>query len=78
MHEDREMADHQVSEVAVHKSKGQDDLISARPKKNDSGPFNSSNSPFSWMLELIDLKKEKSFFETRVTERQAAGALSWE
>ena len=28
--------------------------------------------------EMIDLKKEKNFFETRVTEYQTGGALSWD
>jgi ribonucleoside-diphosphate reductase beta chain len=27
---------------------------------------------------MMDLKKEKNFFETRVTEYQTGGALSWE
>jgi ribonucleoside-diphosphate reductase beta chain len=26
----------------------------------------------------MDLRKEKNFFETRVTEYQTGGALSWE
>jgi ribonucleoside-diphosphate reductase beta chain len=30
------------------------------------------------MSEILDLKKEKNFFETRVTEYQTGGALSWE
>lgn len=34
-------------------------------------------NPFPWMSEIIDLKKEKNFFETRVTEYQS-GALRWE
>ena len=38
--------------------------------------FNASN-PFPWMSEVIDLKKEKNFFETRVTEYQTGGALEW-
>jgi ribonucleoside-diphosphate reductase beta chain len=38
--------------------------------------YNSSN-PFPWMSEIIDLKKEKNFFETRVTEYQTGGALEW-
>ena len=29
------------------------------------------------MSELIDLKKEKNFFETRVTEYQTGGSLEW-
>ena len=35
-------------------------------------------NPFPWMSETIDLKKEKNFFETRVTEYQNGGALSWD
>jgi hypothetical protein len=27
---------------------------------------------------MLDLKKEKNFFETRVIEYQAGGTLSWE
>jgi ribonucleoside-diphosphate reductase beta chain len=38
--------------------------------------YNSGN-PFPWMSEVIDLKKEKNFFETRVTEYQTGGALEW-
>lgn len=29
------------------------------------------------MSEVIDLKKEKNFFETRVTEYQPGGVLEW-
>jgi ribonucleoside-diphosphate reductase beta chain len=36
------------------------------------------SNPFPWMSELIDLKKEKNFFETRVIEYQAGGTLSWD
>jgi len=36
-----------------------------------------SANPFPWMSEVIDLKKEKNFFETRVTEYQTGGALEW-
>jgi ribonucleoside-diphosphate reductase beta chain len=35
-------------------------------------------NPFPWMSETIDLKKEKNFFETRVTEYQSGGALNWD
>ncbi len=38
--------------------------------------YNTPN-PFPWMSEIMDLKKEKNFFETRVTEYQQAGALEW-
>lgn len=34
-------------------------------------------NPFPWMAEMIDLRKEKNFFETRVTEYQTGGALEW-
>ena len=34
-------------------------------------------SPFPWMSEIMDLKKEKNFFETRVTEYQQSGSLEW-
>jgi ribonucleoside-diphosphate reductase beta chain len=37
-----------------------------------------ATNPFPWMAEMIDLKKEKNFFETRVTEYQTGGALSWD
>ena len=37
-----------------------------------------SENPFPWMSETIDLKKEKNFFETRVTEYQSGGNLSWD
>jgi ribonucleoside-diphosphate reductase beta chain len=39
--------------------------------------YDASN-PFPWMSEVIDLKKEKNFFETRVTEYQTGGMLSWD
>ena len=37
-----------------------------------------SANPFPWMSETIDLSKEKNFFETRVTEYQSGGSLSWD
>jgi len=40
--------------------------------------YEGANNPFPWMSEMIDLKKEKNFFETRVTEYQTGGALNWE
>jgi ribonucleoside-diphosphate reductase beta chain len=39
--------------------------------------FPGASNPFPWMSEVIDLKKEKNFFETRVTEYQTGGALQW-
>src|SRR5574340_175926 len=33
--------------------------------------YPGATNPFPWMAEMIDLKKEKNFFETRVTEYQS-------
>ena len=40
--------------------------------------YPGAQTPFPWMSEMIDLKKEKNFFETRVTEYQTGGALEWD
>jgi ribonucleoside-diphosphate reductase beta chain len=40
--------------------------------------FDGATNPFPWMSEMIDLKKERNFFETRVIEYQTGGALSWD
>ncbi len=37
-----------------------------------------SENPFPWMSEIVDLKKEKNFFETRVTEYKHRGELAWD
>ena len=39
--------------------------------------FSGAKNTFPWMSEMMDLKKEKNFFETRVTEYQAGGTLKW-
>jgi ribonucleoside-diphosphate reductase beta chain len=39
--------------------------------------YPGATNPFPWMSEVLDLKKEKNFFETRVTEYQTGGALVW-
>ncbi len=39
--------------------------------------YNRDN-PFPWMSQATDLAKEKNFFETRVTEYQTGGALTWD
>jgi ribonucleoside-diphosphate reductase beta chain len=41
-------------------------------------PWPDATNPFPWMSEIMDLKKEKNFFETRVIEYQTGGALSWD
>ncbi|MGL4576169.1 MAG: ribonucleotide-diphosphate reductase subunit beta [Burkholderiaceae bacterium] len=40
--------------------------------------FPQATNPFPWMSEMIDLKKQRNFFETRVIEYQTGGALNWE
>lgn len=40
--------------------------------------YPGATNPFPWMSEMLDLKKEKNFFETRVTEYQTGGALAWD
>lgn len=42
-----------------------------------SEQYQNVSNPFPWMSEVLDLKKEKNFFETRVTEYQTGGALVW-
>ena len=43
-----------------------------------SEEFPNATNPFPWMSEIMDLRKEKNFFETRVIEYQTGGALSWD
>lgn len=40
--------------------------------------FPKTKNPFPWMSEIIDLRKEKNFFETHVNEYQNGGALVWD
>ncbi len=40
--------------------------------------YENVSNPFEWMSEMIDLKKEKNFFETRVIEYQTGGSLDWD
>ena len=40
--------------------------------------FPNATNPFPWMSEIMDLRKEKNFFETRVIEYQTGGALTWD
>ncbi len=43
-----------------------------------SEQYPGAENPFPWMSEIMDLKKEKNFFETRVIEYQAGGTLDWD
>lgn len=40
-------------------------------------PYPAASHRFPWMSEQIELKKEKNFFETRVTDYKTGGALDW-
>ncbi|MAZ39727.1 MAG: ribonucleotide-diphosphate reductase subunit beta [Legionellales bacterium] len=40
--------------------------------------YPGAENPFPWMSEMMDLKKEKNFFETRVIEYQTGGTLNWD
>ena len=44
----------------------------------DDEPFPNAESTLPWLDEQANLRKEKNFFETRVTEYQTGGALSWD
>ncbi len=40
--------------------------------------FGPTDNPFPWMSEVMDLGKEKNFFESRVIEYQTGSSLSWD
>ena len=37
--------------------------------------YDSDNNPFPWLSEVIDIRKQKNFFETRVIDYQDESAL---
>ena len=39
--------------------------------------FTPVANPFEWMAEMVDISKEKNFFETRVTEYQVGADLGF-
>ncbi len=41
-------------------------------------PFPGAQAALTWLDEQANLRKEKNFFETRVTEYQAGGSLNWD
>ncbi|MDQ7015973.1 MAG: ribonucleotide-diphosphate reductase subunit beta [Gammaproteobacteria bacterium] len=41
-------------------------------------PFPGAENALPWLDEQANLRKEKNFFETRVTEYQTGGALNWD
>jgi ribonucleoside-diphosphate reductase beta chain len=44
----------------------------------DEEPFPGAELTLPWLDEQANLRKEKNFFETRVTEYQTGGALNWD
>ena len=47
-------------------------------KLNHAIPFPGAENALPWLDEQANLKKEKNFCETRVTEYQTGGALNWD
>ena len=41
-------------------------------------PFPGAGNVLPWLDEQANLRKEKNFFETRVTEYQSGAALTWD
>jgi len=41
------------------------------------GKVYNTDNPFPWMSEIMDMRKEKNFFETKVTEYRTGGQLDW-
>jgi ribonucleoside-diphosphate reductase beta chain len=41
-------------------------------------PYPGAENALPWLDEQANMRKEKNFFETRVTEYQTGGALSWD
>jgi ribonucleoside-diphosphate reductase beta chain len=41
-------------------------------------PFPGAEPTLPWLDEQANMRKEKNFFETRVTEYQTGGALKWD
>jgi ribonucleoside-diphosphate reductase beta chain len=50
----------------------------ARQLGLDEEPFPGAENRMPWLEEQANLRKEKNFFETRVTEYQTGGALNWD
>jgi ribonucleoside-diphosphate reductase beta chain len=50
----------------------------ARQLGFEDEPFPGAESTLPWLDEQANLRKEKNFFETRVTEYQTGGALKWD
>lgn len=53
-------------------------LGNRRLKQLGYNPVDDSPNPVPWLDEQVNIKKEKNFFETKVTEYQSGSALEWE
>jgi len=54
-------------------------IANRRARKLDlEEPFPGAENALPWLDEQANLRKEKNFFETRVTEYQTGGALRWD
>ncbi len=54
-------------------------IANRRAKQLDiEEPFPGARNALPWLDEQANIRKEKNFFETRVTEYQTGGALSWD
>jgi len=53
-------------------------IVDRRLERINLPKIYNTPTPFPWMSEIVDLKKEKNFFETRVNEYQTGGNLSWD
>ena len=54
-------------------------IANRRARKLGLGePFPGAENALPWLDEQANLRKEKNFFETRVTEYQTGGALRWD
>ncbi|BCO31424.1 ribonucleoside-diphosphate reductase subunit beta [Thiohalobacter sp. COW1] len=54
-------------------------IANRRARKLDlDDPFPGAENALPWLDEQANLRKEKNFFETRVTEYQTGGALNWD
>ena len=55
-----------------------ENIADRRLERIGLAPTYGTANPLPWMSEIMDLKKEKNFFETRVTEYQHSATLSWD
>ena len=64
-----------IDGISVHKARLR---MGESLAKRISNSFQGAELTLPWLDEQANLRKEKNFFETRVTEYQTGGALSWD